>query len=260
MKVAIIGAGAYGTALGGILAENGYDIDYYDPQIEKERLKDTLSGAGAILICIPSEVVMKLLSHLPKDKFLIIASKGFLSLKPFEEFEDYAVLSGAGFADDIKNGHRVSLTATDKRVVEMFSTNNVRFDTTNDKLGVFMCGALKNIYAIKAGMMKLSPNSKKKEAFLCDAVKEMAEILHENGARPSTIRLACGMKDLALTCGINSRNYRYGVEYSVNSNCKTDQTVEGLSALKRVKRGEIEIPEDAKILKGLLEELENAIK
>ena len=260
MKVAIIGAGAYGTALGGILAENGYDIDYYDPQVEKERLKDTLSGAEAILVCVPSEVVMKLLSHLPKDKFLIIASKGFLSLRPFGEFEDYAVLSGAGFADDIKNSRKVKLTATDKRVVEMFSTDYVRFDTTDDKLGVLMCGALKNIYAIKAGMLRLSPKSKKKENYIYDVVKEMAEILHENGAKPSTIRLACGMKDLILTCGINSRNYRFGVEFSVNSNCKTDQTVEGLSALKRVKRGEIEIPENAKILKGLLEELEDAIK
>ena len=260
MKVAIIGAGAYGTALGGILAENGYDIDYYDPQIEKERLKDTLSGAGAILICVPSEVVMRLLSHLPKDKFLIIASKGFLSLNPFEVFNDYAVLSGAGFADDIKNSHKVKLTATDKRVVEMFSTDYVIFDTTNDKLGVLMCGALKNIYAIKAGMMKLSPNSRKKEKYIYEAAKEMTEILHANGANPSTIRLACGMKDLILTCGINSRNYRFGVEYSVNSNCKTDQTVEGLSALKRVKRGEIELPENAKIINGLLEELEDAIK
>ena len=36
MKIAILGAGAFGTALGGILADNGYDIDYYDPKIEKE--------------------------------------------------------------------------------------------------------------------------------------------------------------------------------------------------------------------------------
>ncbi len=260
MKIAIIGAGAYGTALGGILAENGYDIDYYDPEIENERLKDTLNQAETVLLCVPSEVVMRLLCHLPKDIFLIIASKGFLSLTPFEKFEDYAVLSGAGFADDIKRRQEVKLTATDKRIIKMFSTNYVKFDTTNDLLGVLMCGALKNIYAIKAGMMRLSPNSKKKEKYIYDVVKEMAMVLHQNGAKPSTIRLACGMKDLILTCGINSRNYRFGVEYSINSKCKPDQTVEGLSALKRVKRGEIEIPEDATILRGLLEELDNAIK
>ena len=41
-KVAVIGAGAYGTALGGILAENGHDIDYYDPEKEKERLSEII--------------------------------------------------------------------------------------------------------------------------------------------------------------------------------------------------------------------------
>ena len=102
MKIAIIGAGAYGTALGGVLADNGYDIDYYDPLKEKERLKDVVSNASAILLSAPSDVVVKLLSHLPKNIFLIVASKGFLSEKPFAEFEDWTVLSGAGFADNIK--------------------------------------------------------------------------------------------------------------------------------------------------------------
>ena len=136
----------------------------------------------------------------------------------------------------------------------------MKFDTTNDKLGVLMCGALKNVYAIKAGLLKLKPNSKKKEDYIYDVVKEMALILDENLADLKTIKLACGMKDLILTCGINSRNYRFGVEYSMDSNCKTDQTVEGLSALRRIKRGDIIVPEKAVILREILKELENAIK
>ena len=259
-KVAIIGAGAYGTALGGILAEKGYDIDYYDPQVEKERLKDTLDGAEAILICVPSEVVMKLLSHLPKDKFLIVASKGFLSVEPFAEFKDYAILSGAGFADDIKASRTVKLTATDERVVEMFSRDYIRFDTTKDVLGVLICGALKNVYAIKAGMLKLKPNTKKKENYIYEAVKELGIILKANGADARTVGLACGMKDLVLTAGINSRNYRYGVELSMGSDNKPDQTVEGLSALKRIKRGDIIVPDEAVILQSILEELKDAIE
>lgn len=259
-KVAVLGAGAYGTALGGILADNGYDIDYYDPMVEKERLKDVVDDAAVMVICVPSDVVMKLLSHLPKNKFSIVASKGFLSTEPFEGFADWAVLSGAGFADDIKAGKRVCLTATDARVVKMFTAKYVKFDMTDDRLGVLMCGALKNIYAIKAGTLKLKPNTKKKEDYIYDVVKEIAAILGENGADPRTVRLACGMKDLALTCGIDSRNYRFGVEYSVNSECRPEQTVEGLSALRRVARGDIVVPEKAKILKSILEELADAIK
>ena len=39
MKIAILGAGAFGTALGGILADKGYDIDYYDSRVETENWK-----------------------------------------------------------------------------------------------------------------------------------------------------------------------------------------------------------------------------
>ena len=36
MKVAIMGAGAFGTALGGLLVENKYDVDYYDVKGNKK--------------------------------------------------------------------------------------------------------------------------------------------------------------------------------------------------------------------------------
>lgn len=255
-KVAVIGAGIYGTALGGILAENGYDIDYYDPEKEKERLKDVTAGAEMVLISAPSEIVMKLLCHLPKSAFIIVASKGFLTTKPFEMFDDWAVLSGAGFADDIKAKKRVILTATDQRITELFCCNSVRFDYTDDRRGVLMCGALKNVYAIRAGQLDLKPNTKKKEVFIYEAAEEMAEILHLNGAKASTLKLACGMKDLILTCGTNSRNYQFGQTVSKGLNKESKVTVEGLSALKRIRHGEIEIPENAKILRSIIEESE----
>ena len=63
MKIAILGAGAFGTALGGILADNGYDIDYYDPKIEKESLSQVLENAKIIYRCntfdIKSKEVLK---------------------------------------------------------------------------------------------------------------------------------------------------------------------------------------------------------
>ena len=69
-KIAILGAGVYGTALGGVLARNGYDIDYYDPLKEKERLKDVMAGAKAAVLVVPSATAIKLLPHIPKDIFL----------------------------------------------------------------------------------------------------------------------------------------------------------------------------------------------
>ncbi len=57
MKIAILGAGAFGTTLGGVLAEKGYDIDYYDSKVERERLSDVLKGAIYIVLTVPSKAV-----------------------------------------------------------------------------------------------------------------------------------------------------------------------------------------------------------
>lgn len=252
-KVAILGAGAYGTALGGVLAANGYDIDYYDPQVERERLKDVVRGAVMILLCVPSDVVMKLLSHLPKNQFLVVASKGFLSERPFARFDDWAVLAGAGFADEIKSGKSVKLTATDRRVDEMFRTSNLKVELTDDRLGVLLCGALKNVYALNAGKMGIRPGTKKMKNYLLAATNEMGMILVANGAKLATLRLSCGAEDLALTCGLNSRNYGYGLELRLNPAAKPKSTVEGWSALHRIRQGEIIVPETAMMMQELLQ-------
>ena len=98
MKIAILGAGAFGMALGGILASKGYDTDYYDAKIERERLSDVVYGAEYILIAVPSEVIAYILPHLPSNIPLIIATKGILSDAVFANFSDYMILSEIGRA------------------------------------------------------------------------------------------------------------------------------------------------------------------
>lgn len=252
-KVAVIGAGAYGTALGSVLAENGYDIDYYDPLKERERLKDVTNGVRAVLLSVPSDTMTHLIPHLPKNVFTVVASKGFLTEKPFVDFDDWAVLAGAGFAEDIKNGKLVRLTTSDSRVVDMFTTNHLVLEYTSDRLGVLMCGALKNVYALNAGKMGIRPGTKRMKEYLLAAANEMGMILVANGAKLSTLRLSCGVEDLALTCGLNSRNYCYGLELRLNPEAEPKMTVEGLSALHRIRQGEIIVPEAAMMLQGLLQ-------
>ena len=133
MKIAIMGAGAFGTALGGILADKGYDIDYYDSKVEREKLSDVLKGAKYILLAVPSKAMPYVLPYLPKNIPLIVATKGVLSDKTFAGFKDYMVLSGPGFADDIKAGKKTKLTATDERIINLFGTEYLSFDYTDDE-------------------------------------------------------------------------------------------------------------------------------
>ena len=256
MKIAILGAGAFGTALGGLLADNGYDIDYYDVRIEKERLADVVSSARYIVLCVPSQAVPYVLPHVPKDKPLIVATKGVLSDKPFREFKDWMVLSGPGFAQDIKAGKHTVLTVTDKRIAKLFEANHMEFELTNDANGVIMCGALKNVYAILAGLKGLRRETKEWLRFIDDASAEMRRLLDVNGADAKTVNMACGIGDLMLTCGYPSRNYEFGDLLRQNPKYEAEKTVEGLSALKRIERREIKVPEGLKLLK----EVRDAIK
>ena len=251
MKIAILGAGAFGTALGGILANKGYDIDYYDSKVEREKLSDVLAGAKLIVLCVPSKAVPYLLPYLPKNKPMVIATKGILSDTAFADFKDYMVLSGPGFADDIKAKKQTYLTATDERVVELFGTDYVTFDRTTDRRGVLMCGALKNVYAILAGILDLKKGSAAWQKFIDEVLGEMRLVLSANGADAKTVDLVCGQGDLKLTCNLPSRNYEFGQILRKNPTAEPEKTVEGISALKRISRGEIIVPEGAEKLRML---------
>ena len=115
-----------------------------------------------------------------------------------------------------------------------------------------MCGALKNVYAIKAGLLGLERDSEKWQKFIMDVCFEMKKILAFNNANPDTVDLVCGIGDLKLTCGYPSRNYEYGDKKRIDSNYQPEKTVEGLSAIKRIIRHEILLPKDTPILESLI--------
>ncbi|MDO5451827.1 MAG: hypothetical protein Q4F56_01940 [Candidatus Saccharibacteria bacterium] len=256
MKIAMLGAGAYGAALGEVLVDNGYTVQYYDALTRQETLAEVLAGAEMMVLCVPSQAVPHLLPHLPKDLPMIVATKGILSDQPLAEFKDVMVLSGPGYADDIKAHKETHLTVTDGRIIKMFGTDYLDFDVTEDVRGVLMCGALKNVYAILAGLKALQPGTDEHQQFLDAAAGEMQTILAANGADPATVNCNCGRGDLKITCYYPSRNYEFGQKLWENPDYQPEKTVEGLSALKRIRRGEIELPENL----PLLEELTHAIE
>lgn len=253
MKIAILGAGAFGTALGGILASNGYDIDYYDSKVEREKLSEVLLNSKYVVLAIPSSAAPYVLPYIPKEKPLIVATKGFLDGHNFTDFKDVMILSGPGFAEDIKAGKKTLLTATDQRIVELFGTEYLTFDFTTDKNGVLMCGALKNVYAILAGFLDYRPKTQALENFLKEVAEEMKALLSANGANPETVDLSCGIGDLRLTCDTPSRNYQFGQEVRKNGFKDPKKTVEGLTALEKIKRGELKKIDTAKRLIKLID-------
>lgn len=146
-KVAILGAGAWGSAIANIVAKNGvkavlYSNDEKSTQEINEKhtntgfvsgdmekkvsattdLKDAVKGADCVFIILPSKVVSLVLKDLQvlKSKFkqkFVIFTKGIDSTERFfsdlvEEYfpeGDIAVLSGPNFATEVFE-HRLTVT------------------------------------------------------------------------------------------------------------------------------------------------------
>ncbi|MBR5046206.1 hypothetical protein IKX73_01065 [Candidatus Saccharibacteria bacterium] len=253
MNIVIIGAGAFGTALGQILVENGHSVKYYDPFLLKNSLQDTLQDAELVVLAVPSAAVDETLPKLPKDVPLVVTTKGILNYEIFKNFKDVMVLSGPGFADDIKAHKHTFLTISDKRLDKLFGTDYITFDYSDDPKGMLLCGALKNVYAILAGLSGFEPDSFEYNDYLTHATREMYDLLKANGADPETVWLACGKSDLILTCSPPSRNFEFGQKIRKNPNSRPEKTVEGFTILKKIRAGELIVPDSAKLLKGLVE-------
>lgn len=240
MKIAILGAGAFGRALGKILNDNHHETVYYDPNLLPEvSLEAATFGADAIVIAIPSNILPSFLASYPdnlKQVPTILTSKGLLNLDLFQDFTQFSVLSGPAFADEIMANKPTTMTASNAFSMNIFQNSQLRIELCEDALGIVICGALKNIYAIGAGYYSDSRDSF--ATFLQNAHLETQDYLRKHGANPDTADLACGLGDLILTCTSNaSRNFTCGIRLREGKNHEEIinelKTVEGLTAIKQ---------------------------
>lgn len=238
MKIAILGAGAYGRALGKIVSNNGHDLAFYDPKVCPDvSLEQATKDCDAIIVCIPSNFLPSFIEDYPDDlksKPTFLASKGLGDAKIFKDFSNFAVLSGPSFAQEIMDGKQSMLTATNQLAVEIFANQQIEIEVCQDLQGVILCGSLKNAYAIGAGFNSDSENAV--AALIVKAHAETRAYLLNHGANPDTAELACGIGDLILTCSSEtSRNFTCGKKLHSGQNLDdilTElQTVEGINAL-----------------------------
>ena len=262
MKVTFLGAGLYGEALGKMAELNDHEIKYYDPyKFPDIKIEDAISEAEAVVYVAPAVAYQEILPKLSKKTPLILASKGFVSMRPFEEFENFSVLSGAAFAEDLMEAkHLVRLTASSEISEQIFTTDNLTIEFSKDTKGIMLCGALKNVYAIGAGILldKEHPEQYFSEAFL-----EMQDILKANGAEENTATLSCGLPDLLLSSTSDGRNYRYGREIRNHPKSQIEPvgTVEGVTVIESLKDfPDFIIPEDADLIKEIIKKVTNATK
>ncbi len=130
-----------------------------------------------------------------------------------------AVLSGPNHAEEIACGMATCavIGSTDetlaRRLQELFTLPHFRSYTSDDISGLEFGGAIKNIYAIAAGMAHgLGLGDNAVAALVTRALAEMTRLGTALGARPETFAGLSGVGDLVVTCfSEHSRNHRVGL-------------------------------------------------
>ena len=255
-KYAVVGAGAWGTAIANFLAKNNNDKvliwakedrlvdqinkynrnDLFLPEINLEKniiatnqIKDII--ADYIFYVTPSQFFKKILikhkKYIPKTAKVIICSKGieintgFMMSDIFESVllkDNYFILSGPSFAKEVASGLPAALVIASIDIKESISLANIiskrnfRIYPSDDVAGVQLGGAIKNIYAIGAGIVKgLNYGENARAAFLTRCIAEMVKICDVMGGKKETIYGLSCIGDILLTCNSEkSRNFVLG--------------------------------------------------
>lgn len=176
------------------------------------------------------------------------------------------VLSGPNLAGEIVSQ---DLTATviaakdpdvRRTVQELLGCEYLRVYANVDVYGVELAGALKNIYAIVAGLASARDMGENAKAMLITrGLAEMSRFAVSLGANPMTFMGLAGVGDLIVTCtSPKSRNYRVG--YAVGKGKALDdavaelgQVAEGIYTLKLVKEKSEAIGIYMPLVRGLYE-------
>lgn len=195
-------------------------------------LGEAVTGADLVLMAIPSqafrEVARALGAVIGPEQPVIHATKGLetqtqrrMSEILMEEscVRQVGVLSGPNIAAEIAAGKPAGTVLCSRfpRVVELgrlaLASPQLMVFASQDVLGVELCGALKNVVAIAAGMADAMDVGDNAKAFLvARGSAELMRLASALGAEPMTLTGLAGIGDLIVTCASPlSRNHRLGV-------------------------------------------------
>ncbi len=243
-EIAVIGAGAWGTALAIQAARAGRAVVLWarDPAraaaIEATRENPRLPGAHlpesiritadlpAAPIALLAVPMLHLSACLPDAGALIACCKGLTGGRlPLELLAERrpgvpaGVLTGPNFAHEVAAGLPAAavLAATDPvlraAAIAALASPAFRLYGNDDPIGAQVGGAAKNVVAIAAGAVigaGLGENAR--AALVTRGLAELARLAVALGGRAETVAGLSGLGDLLLTCtGPSSRNFSLGL-------------------------------------------------
>lgn len=224
-------------------------------------LEESIKDSELIVIAIPAgfvdEVAAELAKYIKKGQHICIATKGieqdtclFIDdvVQKYIKTKNIAAISGPSFAVDIANHVPIGLTLATKNkktaalIHQGLENETLKLRDTDDLVGTEICGSIKNVIAIAAGMIDGMGLPESTQAMLItESLHDIKELIKALGGDGKTILSFAGFGDLLLTCtSTKSRNFSFG--RLIGSGTSKDEidnyinntTIEGLYTLKSI--------------------------
>ena len=190
-----------------------------------------LADCSIIICATPTQylrgVLKKMAGHVPADAVIVNVAKGieldsWLRISEIIGQElgkvNYVDLSGPSHAEEVARKVPTAVTAAGeniehaKFVQQALMNSKFRVYTSTDVIGLELGGAIKNVFAIAAGIidgMKLGDNPK--AALMARGIAEMSRLGEALGGKRATFSGLSGIGDLIVTCcSGHSRNRHVG--------------------------------------------------
>lgn len=252
--VAVIGGGAWGTALAQAAAMAGRTVQLVVrnpdqaatinlthtnptalpgvPLLEAVVATTHLPTSDIVILAVPAQATRSLLAELDPSllagKAVVLSAKGLETgslARQSEILADMApeatgfVLSGPSFALDVAAGRptAVTLAGDDANqtsdLAAALAGPSFRPYAADDRIGVEIAGALKNVYALACGAVEGAElGASARSALIARGYAEMARMVSAMGGSAHTLTGLAGLGDLTLTCtSVQSRNYQFGM-------------------------------------------------
>jgi glycerol-3-phosphate dehydrogenase (NAD(P)+) len=240
----------------------------HDPEV-------ALRDAQLVVVATPSDRfrqnVRRIAQWVPTDAVVLSVTKGFelpgclrmtevlAEELPALSVGQFAVLSGPSLADEVIAEKPAAILAASQSdascrlVQDTLMSPMFRIYTSDDVVGVELCGSLKNIIALAAGMADgLGVGDNAKAALVTRGLSEIGRLGIAAGAQLMTFAGLAGLGDVMATCSSPlSRNRRVGEELAKGRTLAEilagmDAVAEGVNttvaALKMAERLEVDMP------------------
>jgi glycerol-3-phosphate dehydrogenase (NAD(P)+) len=257
-KIAILGTGAWGTALAIQVARAGCAVTLWGrdpPTVETlrtsrttsrlpgvalpgsiELVEDLPTDADILLLAVPIQHLTALLTRIASGPALVACAKGIetgtlrLPLEAVAALHPaaaMAILTGPNFAAEIAAGLPAAavVASTDavlrRSLIDRLASPAFRLYGNDDPVSAQVGGAAKNVVAIAAGAVigaHLGENAR--AALVTRGLAEIARLATALGGRAETVAGLSGLGDLLLTCGSErSRNFALGLAIGHGATC-----------------------------------------